>query len=79
MKVTNYTLQDGGKITATCASEFVTRLRESSRFDSDCSDEEYMSNFADRYKELHGISISDETPESFLSSLVGCGYASDEE
>lgn len=79
MKVTNYILQDGGKITATCASEFVTRLREGSRFDSDCSDEEYMSNFADRYKELHGISISHETPESFLSSLVNCGYASGEE
>lgn len=78
MKVTNYTLQDGGKITATCASEFVTRLRESSRFDSDCSDEEYMSNFADRYKELHGVSISDATPESFLNSLISCGYASEE-
>ncbi|WP_455673744.1 hypothetical protein [Phocaeicola sp.] len=79
MKAINYTLQDGGKITATCASEFVTRLREGSRFDSECSDEEYMSNFADRYKELHGISISDETPESFLNSLISCGYVSGEE
>lgn len=77
MKVTNYTLQDGGKITVTCASEFVTRLREGSRFDSDCTDEEYMSNFADRYKELHGVSISDETPEAFLHDLISCGYASE--
>lgn len=78
MKVTNYILQDGGKITATCASEFVTRLREGSRFDSDCTDEEYMSNFADRYKELYGVSISDETPEAFLHDLISCGYASEE-
>lgn len=78
MKTTNYILQDGGKITATCASEFVTRLREGSRFDSDCSDEEYMSNFAARYKELHGVSISDETPEAFLYDLISCGYAFEE-
>lgn len=78
MKAINYTLQDGGKITATCASEFVTRLREGSRFDFDCSDEEYMSNFARRYKELHGISIPDATPEAFLNSLIDCGYASEE-
>lgn len=56
---------------------FVIRLREESRFDSDCTDEEYMSNFADRYKELHGVSISDETPEAFLHDLISCGYASE--
>lgn len=39
---TTYTLQDGGKITATCAADFVTKLRESSRFDSECTDQEYM-------------------------------------
>lgn len=39
---TTYTLQDGGKITATCAADFVTKLRESSRFDSQCTDQEYM-------------------------------------
>lgn len=39
---TIYTLQDGGTITATCASDFVTKLRESSRFDSECTDQEYM-------------------------------------
>ena len=37
-----YILQDGGKITATCAADFVTKLRESSRFDSECTDQEYM-------------------------------------
>ena len=77
MKTTNYILQDGGKITATCASQFVTRLREGSRFDFDCSDEEFMSNFADRYKELHGIPISDDSPEAFLHDLITCGYASE--
>ena len=39
---TIYTLQDGGIITATCASDFVTKLRESSRFDSACTDHEYL-------------------------------------
>lgn len=76
MKTTNYILQDGGKITATCASQFVTRLREGSRFDSDCSDEEYMSNFAGRFAELYGVSVAIDTPESFLDSLMRCGYVS---
>ena len=44
-----FSLQDGGTITATCASDFVTKLRESSRFDFDCTDAEYMVNFADRF------------------------------
>lgn len=76
MKTVNYLLRDGGKITATSASQFVTRLRESSRFDSDCSDEEYMSSFADRFAELHGVPVATDTPESFLDSLMRCGYVS---
>lgn len=76
MKTVNYLLRDGGKITATSASQFVTRLRESSRFDSDCSDAEYMSNFAGRFAELHGVSLATDTPESFLNSLMRCGYVS---
>ena len=51
----NYLLQDGGTITATCAADFVTKLREGSRFDSECTDQEYMFNFADRYRDQTGM------------------------
>mgnify|MGYP000781402291 CR=1 FL=1 len=37
-----YTLQDGGTITATCATDFIAKLRQSSHFDSECTDQEYM-------------------------------------
>ena len=36
--MTTYTLQDGGIIAASCPADFVTKLRESSRFDSECTD-----------------------------------------
>ena len=43
--MTTYTLQDGGIIAASCPADFVTKLRESSRFDSECTDQEYMYHF----------------------------------
>ncbi len=66
---TIYTLQDGGKITATCAADFVTKLRESSRFDSQCTDQEYMYHFADRFHDQTGNVIRADSPEHFLEDL----------
>lgn len=70
----NYTLQDGGTITANCAADFVTKLRESSRFDSECTDQEYMYNFADRYRDLTGKVIRADSPENFMDDLLTSGY-----
>lgn len=69
-----YTLQDGSTITATCAADFVTRLRQSSRFDSTCTDQEYMYHFADRYRDQSGHTIRADSPEHFLSDLIASGY-----
>lgn len=66
----NYFLQDGGTITATCAADFVTKLRESSRFDYECTDQEYMFNFADRYRDQTGKVIRANSPENFLEDLI---------
>ena len=71
---TTYLLQDGGTITATCAADFVTRLRESSRFDYDCTDQEYMYHFADRYHDQTGHIIRADSPEHFLDDLKATGY-----
>lgn len=71
----NYILQDGGKITASSAPEFVTRLREGSRFDSECTDNEFMIRFAERYKLYSGNELSTFTPEEFLQDLLKIGYA----
>lgn len=71
---TTYTLQDGGTITATCAADFVTQLRESSRFDSSCTDQEYMYHFADRYRDQSGHTIRADSPEHFLDDLITFQY-----
>ena len=71
-----YTLQDSGTITASCATDFVTKLRQSSRFDSECTNQEYMYHFADRYHDQSGISVRADTPEHFLIDLLASGYVS---
>ena len=69
-----YNLLDGGRIAASSAEEFVRLLREGSWFDNDCTDREYMERFAGRYKESHGVRVSTDTPEQFMSDLVKDGY-----
>ena len=54
-----YILADGGRIAASDPSEFVRVLREGSWFDSGCTDGEYMVNFSGRYRELHGMCLTD--------------------
>lgn len=71
---TTYTLQDGGTITATCAADFVTKLRESSRFDSQCTNQEYMYHFADRFYDQTGNIIRADSPEHFLEDLLSTEY-----
>lgn len=70
-----YTLQDGGKITASSPSDFVTRLREGSRFDSECTNDEFMERFSERYKMFSGKDVSTESPALFLQGLLDTGYA----
>ena len=72
--IQTYHLLDGGQITAASPEEFVRLLREGSRFDYDCTDQEYMENFARRYGELHGVSVATDTPEHFLTDLQAAGY-----
>lgn len=73
-----YILQDGGRMAATCAEEFVRLLREGSWFDNDCTDREYMERFAGRYKESHGVTVSTDTPEQFMADLIKDGYIREE-
>lgn len=69
-----YNLSDGGRITASDAKEFVRLLREGSRMDSDCTDAEYMYNFAQRYNMMKGVEVSTDTPENFMADLKKTGY-----
>lgn len=75
MESKTFSLQDGGTITATCASDFVTKLRESSRFDFDCTDGEYMENFADRFAQMSGQTVRTDSPDQFLEDLIKYDYA----
>lgn len=72
--IKTYNLLDGGTITATSPEDFVTQLREGSRFDSECTNQEFMVNFARRYLELYGIDVASDSFESFVDSLVTAGY-----
>ena len=73
---TTYTLQDGGKITATCAADFVTKQRESRRTDSQCTDQEYMYHIAARFHDQTGNVVRADSPEHFLEDLSTYGYVS---
>jgi hypothetical protein len=73
-KQKEYRLQDGGVITASCASEFVTRLRESSKFDSHLSDQEYMEGFAHRQNIASGAIVRTDTASNFMDDLKDIGY-----
>lgn len=72
-----YHLNDGGVIDASTPGDFVAKLRESSRFDSECTDEQYMKNFADRFKVQTGIEIATGSTEAFLEALKKTGYITD--
>ena len=69
-----YTLKDGGVINASTPQEFVTKLRESSKFDHDCTDEEYMKNFAQRFKIQSGEELDTTSPTTFLESLKSTDF-----
>ena len=55
-------------ITASSSLEFVTKLRESSKFNSECTDQEYMINFAHRQNVTSGAVIRTDTASHF------CGW-----
>ena len=69
-----YRLKDGGLIKASSPQEFITRLREGSKFDSHLTDDEYMKAFAERFKIQTGKVIPVDTPECFMIALIDFGY-----
>ncbi len=69
-----YKLKDGGTITATSPEDFLTKLRESSKFDSDCTDEQYMQHFAERYKTQEGVKLKTDNPTLFFSEVLRVKY-----
>ena len=75
MNKKTYMVPGDERIVAGNAEEFVRELRLGSRMDSECTDEEYMHNFAERYVIQAGVRIATDTPENFLSDLVRTGYA----
>lgn len=75
MNKKTYMLPGDERIVARNAEEFVRELRQRSWMDSECTDEEYMHNFAERYVIQAGVRIATDTPENFLSDLVRTGYA----
>ena len=70
-----YMLPGDERITASDAKEFVHELRTGSWMDSNCTDEQYMCNFAERYVIQAGVRIATDTPENFLADLIRTGYA----
>lgn len=79
MKTKTYRLEDGGSITATSPEAFVMTLRKSSRFDSDCTNEEYMHNFAERYRVQTGKTIKVDDATTFLCELERIGFITESE
>ena len=73
-KTKTYELREGGNISADSPEMVVTKLRQSSKFDSECTDTEYMKNFAERYKVQTGEGIKADTPAVFVEELERVGF-----
>lgn len=69
-----YNLSDGGHILATSHQEFAEKMRQSSKFDSECTNEEYMASFAERYEIQTGNIIQFDSPDNFVDDLVRFNY-----
>ncbi|MDR2926867.1 MAG: hypothetical protein LBV41_01495 [Cytophagaceae bacterium] len=69
-----YFIKNDEVIHAESPFQFVTELRQGSWFDSDCTDEEYMKNFAGRYKISSGIDMKYSNAEEFLNILIETGF-----
>lgn len=69
-----YRLKDGGLIKASSPQEFVTRLREGSKFDSHLTDDKYMKAFAERFKIQTGKVVLTDTPDQFMKGLLDCEF-----
>jgi hypothetical protein len=69
-----YFIENDEVIHAESPRQFVTRLRTGSWFDSDCTDEEYMANFAKRYKISSGVDMKYSNAEEFLNVLIETGF-----
>lgn len=74
---TSYRLKDGDIIPALSPADFVSSLRTGSRFDSNCSDQEYMEHFAHRLEMLEGHHVRTDTAEHFLDDLLQCGFVTE--
>ncbi len=74
MTTKTYKLMDGGSITADSIHDFVTKLRESSKFDSEGSNEEYIKGFAERYKIQTGNTVKTDSEDNFFEDLLKTGF-----
>lgn len=74
MTTKTYKLMDGGSIAADSIHDFVTKLRESSKFDSESSNEQYMKGFAERYKIQTGNTVRIDSEENFIEDLLKTGF-----
>ncbi len=66
MNKKTYMLPGDERIVAGNAEEFVHELRVGSWMDSDCTDEQYMHNFAERYVVQAGVRIATDTLFSII-------------
>lgn len=79
MKMKTYKFIDGGTITADTPESFVGSMAALSKFDNECTSEEYMKHFAERFKVQCGEVIKTADPETFLSELIRLGFVQEVE
>jgi hypothetical protein len=69
-----YDIQNDEVIYAADAHEFVTELREGSRFDYHGTNAEYMARFAQRRVTTNGTRPRTTSEEEFLEDLIKTGF-----
>jgi hypothetical protein len=70
---TLYTTQDGREFLAASAKELVTLMRRDSDFDASPTNEAHMNMVAKRTRDESGITLSTESPEAFIASMLEAG------
>lgn len=73
-----YKTADGAKFCADSATDLLTAIRCSSKFDAHLSNIEFMKVMADRRKTYNGDIIDITNPDTFIESLINTGYLQEE-
>jgi hypothetical protein len=77
--MTLYKDQGGKAYKAADAKELVSLMRRNDDYEQSPSDEAFMLKSAKRAQDEHGLTLSTESPETFVASLLATGLLEEDD